>query len=222
VAILLRDQAGYDRLAARCAEVVRAATSSALVAKYERLRQDARRAEVEVNGEEPLPLGEGHARITTTRITSMIDSCLDADSRAQCALSLLTAASGADAGFLFLLSPNGPVEVARLGERALSPGIGQLLHDFIREARESESLATSVAPQTAQGSGEWTGEHGEQYRPVLLSHGVASGFAITGVALLGFAPGTPFLYPASIATELSRLLVETGDIDTPNVGTASA
>ena len=217
VALLLRDQDAYDRYAARCAEVVRAATSSALVAKYEHLRHDARRAEVDVNGEEPLPDGETQQRFSSSRLATLFGACKDADERANCALSLLAAAAGADAGFLFLLTHSGPVEVARLGGHTLGPGMGQQVADFVRDARDSEARATSIGPETAPVPVDWTGEHGEHYHPVLLSHDVATGFFITGVALLRLASGVPFQYPARSAAELSRLLRDAGDVDLPTL-----
>jgi hypothetical protein len=164
-----------------------------------------------------LPDSETQPRLTTARVTTMIEACKDADARAHCVLSLLAAASGADAGFLFLLTHSGPVEVARVGGRTLGPGIGQQIADFVRDARESESSATSIAPETAPTSPEWSGEHGELYRPVLLSHDVANGFFISGVALLRVPSGGAFQYPASTATELSRRLREAGDVDVPTV-----
>jgi tetratricopeptide (TPR) repeat protein len=218
VALLLRDQAGFDRSAARCAEVVRSATSTALVAKYERLRQDARRAEVAVNVEEPLPDGEAQQRFSTTRVNTLFSACTDPDARAHCALSLLAAASSSDGGFLFMSTRSGPIEVARLGNHTLGAGIGQQVADFVRDARDSEERATSIGPEIAPVAAEWTGEHGEHYCPVLLSHDAGGGFVITGVALLRLTANTTFQYPASTAAELSRLLHEAGDVELPTMG----
>jgi hypothetical protein len=53
---------------------------------------------------------------------------------------------------------------------------------------------------------------GERYRMVLLSHKVQSGHAITGVAVAVVAPGRRFAYPGQTASQLSKILHDSGDV----------
>ena len=53
-------------------------------------------------------------------------------------------------------------------------------------------------------------EHGERLRLVLLTHQAAR-LPITGVAVAIVKPGRSFAYPAVVATQLSRILLEAGD-----------
>jgi hypothetical protein len=48
--------------------------------------------------------------------------------------------------------------------------------------------------------------------PVLLGHPVQSGFAITGVIVAVIKPGRRFAFAGPVATQLSRILQESGDV----------
>ena len=59
---------------------------------------------------------------------------------------------------------------------------------------------------------EWRGDGTQRYVPVLLSHQVEHGLAIAGVAVLMVDGTSRFIYPAALATELSRLCHGAGDM----------
>ena len=70
--------------------------------------------------------------------------------------------------------------------------------------REEDSISTD--------NSRWTFEQKEKYQPVLLSHFSKQGFVITGLAVLHVDPDGQFDYPAEVATMISGILLEEGDV----------
>src|SRR6185503_9164996 len=103
VAIAQRDQDGFERSAARCLEICEQSDSPALKAQYERLREDARRAEigapVDFSAVENRPLGLRSAASSTA--SKRLIECVNASERARCALLLMLEETATEGGFLF-------------------------------------------------------------------------------------------------------------------------
>jgi hypothetical protein len=59
---------------------------------------------------------------------------------------------------------------------------------------------------------DWNAFSETAYRPVLLSHYGAAGHTICGVALLVVARDGAFMYPGEVATQISHVLEESGDV----------
>lgn len=62
------------------------------------------------------------------------------------------------------------------------------------------------------GNSRWTFTQGEQYQPVLLSHFSKQGFVVVGLAVLRVDPNEQFVFPSEIATMVSSIFLETGDV----------
>jgi hypothetical protein len=213
VALHAHDAEGFERYEALYNETIGAANNPALVAKAERLKRDAQRAELSAAhvGMRPLELSE---LFTVSRIVSTLDACRGVTARAQAALSLLTQASGTTEGVLYLVGEQGAFCAAQLGERAVPASIHALAQEYLAtEVKESDTTTNSGSLGTsARYDSQWAGPAGETYRPVLLSHQTSMGVVITGVALLVVQPDGRFTFPGRVATEISRRTQQTGDV----------
>ena len=152
-------------------------------------------------------------QITGSQLTSLLDGCRGAAERAQQALNVLLNSSGAAEGFLFVLSEDGPELAAKVGEPARPERVASFAREYLNaELRDQDVRTSSMMLDSAPMISEMTGIAGERYRPVLLSHPVAGGFAITGVAIAVLKPGRRFTFPGPLAIQLSRILHESGDV----------
>jgi hypothetical protein len=211
VALLLRDLDAFDEYATLFKGTVQATSNPTLAARSEKLSREAQ----DFAGR-ALPSGrwDRDERVTNSRALSMLETCHNATERAQCALSWLAQASGVTDGYLFLMSGQGPSCVAQLGIRPLPGAVSALAEDYLSaQTRECDTTTDSTAESTGQFSLQWEGGNDTQvYRPVLLSHPVRTGMAITGVVVLAIPRDTHFVHPARLATELSRRIAQSGDV----------
>jgi hypothetical protein len=143
----------------------------------------------------------------------LLDGCRGTAERAQQALHILLKQSGAAEGYLFVLGDNGPELVAKVGELSAPERMAAFAREYLNaEMRDQDVRTSSMMLDSAPMISEMTGIAGERYRPVLLSHPVAGGFAITGVAIAVLKPGRRFAFPGPTAIQLSRILHEAGDV----------
>jgi len=211
VAILANDQETFERYATLCEGVYTAAGSPTLVAKFEKLRREAQRAEVMTAVMQQRP-GELNELFTVSRIVSTLEACRGVTERAQTALNLLAQASGATEGFLLLVGDQGPFCAAQIGDRSLSPALFTIAREYLAaEAHEAQTTTNSGTDNTSGRYETRGGTLSAEFRPVLLSHATPTGLLITGIALLVVPSGGRFAFPARVATEISRRFHQTGD-----------
>jgi hypothetical protein len=210
--MILRDRALLEQHTALFKDTFKAASNPALAARFEKFSREAHGGE-DIVSAELIERLETSDWLATSRALSMLESCHGAAERAECALSWLIQSSGVTEGYLFLLTGEGPICVARLGE--------QTVPEVVRATAEKHLLAQFDEVQTMTKS-SWAfiperrlasvGEHGPEYLPVLLSHPVERGTAITGVAVLVVSEDKRFSYPTRLAIELSRRAEQMGDV----------
>jgi hypothetical protein len=213
VAILAKDAAAYETFAKRCAQQCRNSGSRALNAKYQRLVRSASSAAVHVHGSVPEHV---LATMTGTQLTSVLVGCHKPSERALRSLQLLLRRSGTSEGYLYLIGDHGPELVAQIGAGEAPAGLAGLVDEFIHVeladlAMNTRSLeGDDPAPAASTPASDST-------QLVLLSHQTSEGFAVTGAAALRVKLGESFVAPGMLATHLSRLTFEAGDV-TPVLG----
>jgi hypothetical protein len=218
VAIGAKDSPAYETYARLCADQCRAAGSRVLGAKYERLVRAATSAAVHVPDAAP---DHVLATLTGTQLTSVLVGCNKPSERAERALQLLLRRSGTTAGFLFLIGDHGPELVAQAGPNEPPLGLPSLVSEFIdRELQDRELNTRSLEAEETSASNSIgpTEDRDTHHQLVLLSHQMSEGFAVTGVAALVIEPGATFVHPGSLASHLSRLTFDAGDV-TPILAT---
>lgn len=216
VAILARDTEAYEAYARECAQQCRAAGSRVLGAKYERLVRIATTASVHVSNAAPDHL---LATLTGTQLTSVLVGCDRPNDRAERVLSLLLRRSGSEAGYLYLIGDHGAELVAQAGPNEPPLGLPSIVCEFIdAEVHERDLVTRSLEYEDVPAKNSlWPAAHGDPYQLVLLSHQMSRGFVVSGVAALVVKAGAPFAHPGSLASHLSRLVFDAGDV-TPILG----
>jgi hypothetical protein len=217
VASVAQDKASFERYAAKCAGQFASAANRALMARYATLLREARQAIAEISADietvAELEASKTHSAIAS-QITMMLRSCHTPAERSQRMLELLAQQSGVRSGFLYGVSGQTPVISAKLGHHELPARIDALAREYLfNEINEQDVTKSGEELQTTDTvNAEWTGEDGERYRPVPLSHPTDLGFAIVGLALLVIEREMVFIYPAQLASELSRFAFDSGDV----------
>jgi hypothetical protein len=212
VAALLQDTATFAQYTTLCAEQLRAGSNRVLHAKLEKLRQIALRAEMNLEAEvfEGATLTE---QLGGSQLTSMLDNCRGFPERAQQALGVVLKHSGAGEGFLYTVTENGPELAASIGECDRPERITAFAREYLDSELRDQGVHTStLAVDSMPMVSEMSGSQGERYVPVLLGHTVPSGFAITGVIVAVIQPGRRFAYAGPLASQLSRILQDSGDV----------
>jgi hypothetical protein len=145
--------------------------------------------------------------------------CDKPSERAERALSLLLRRSGTDAGYLYLIGDHGPELVAQVGANEPPLGLPSVVSEFIdSELHEREVATRSLEAEDVPAKNSlWPSGKDEQHQLVLLSHQMSEGFAVSGVAALVVKQGVAFAHPGSLASHLSRLMFDAGDV-TPILG----
>jgi tetratricopeptide (TPR) repeat protein len=209
VAIVFRDEPAFERNAALCAQQLRLGASRVLSAKYERLKQDAQRAELRLALELPELQGRTET-LSVSYLTSLLDVCRTADDRDQQVLAVVLQHCGANEGFLYRLGEDGVELSAKMGERSPASELVETVRDYLEEETRADDMCTasldpgspqSLAPApNAAGSGST--------RMLLLSHATPEGHVVTGVVVALMQRDQRFLHPGAIIAQLSRLLHE--------------
>jgi hypothetical protein len=201
IALAFTDLTGFEQHVQACQTAYCAHGHHALKAKLERLRQRALKPGNGVLTQTP----ETYA---TTRISTALERCRDAEQRARVSLSLIARQSGASAGFLFAVGSaedEAPECIATLGKLALSDELAQGVQAYIEAQLVSgETTSTGQSAEALAGQADHVDVNGQRYLPVLLSHASHGETFITGVALLARPEGARLVYPAQLAVEISR------------------
>jgi hypothetical protein len=209
VAISAKNQTDYERFSALCAQHSRGAKSRVLIAKHEKLQQAARVADVRA-AELTFTTDIGGTRMG---VTAMMLGSYKASERAHKTIDLLVRSSGTGRGYLYLLGDQGPELSAQIGELEPPDGLAAYVGEFLGAELHDRDVKTQSLEQDLDSPdiALWTSELGDRYRPLLLSHQMSSGFAVTGVAIVVETPGMPFAHPGAIVAHLSRLAADSGD-----------
>jgi hypothetical protein len=199
VAIELGDREGFARFAAATAEHFGAEKSPPLAAKHLRLMREALRRD-------PTRRLSGTEVVADAEIESVVhalEACSTEEERMARGLSLLLERAGASGGVLLR------AEEGRLVVRA-SAGDESVPEDVLAAARrfwEEQCALDDATEMTAATTSDSTSyAHGTRsYHPILLSHEVSGGLALTGLVLAMPAAAHSFRHPARLAVTLSRL-----------------
>ena len=217
VASIAHDRPAFETYAAKCAGQFASAANRALMARYATLIHEAKHAMAEIS-QSVADAADLEFQKTQTamasQITMMLRACHTPAERAARILELLVQQSGVQEGFLYGVTGQTPTIAARRAQGELSPKIDALAREYLfAEINEQDVTKSGDDLHTSSdGGGDWVGERGERYRPVLLCHPTGDSFAIVGLALLVIEPDSVFVYPAQLAVELSRFAFDSGDI----------
>lgn len=150
---------------------------------------------------------------TLSRFTSVLATCKSSGERAARGLDMLTRLSGAIGGVFYALSSGRAMPRAQVGRLVPDERIDALARGYLSSEITNENDTRVVDDATATSfTREWRGPGDVRYVPVLLSHPVKQGLAISGVAVLMIDATARFSYPGALANEFSRLCQEAGDI----------
>ncbi|MBN1654218.1 MAG: protein kinase [Deltaproteobacteria bacterium] len=216
VAIFMNDDECFSKYAERCAEQYKSGHNYALTARYEKLIQEARQAELIVSSElaQAAEFSQESARSVISTVASMLEECKGPDERAERALQLLVEKSDCAGGFLFTIQKEGPVLSAQSGNYPPPPDMDTMVKSYIlSEVEDSDdSMHRSSSIDSAlEKTVRWTEQKKERYRPLVLGHNTPRGFGITGLAVLVLSRDRVFNFPGDALTAVSKFLIDAGD-----------
>ncbi|MBN1652240.1 MAG: protein kinase [Deltaproteobacteria bacterium] len=218
VAILIDDEAGFEHYARLCADRYLAGGNSSLRAKYERLMQEARQADLAVppvhDGTLLQGLGWDTDRIyRETR--EKLAVCRDLKERADRALTILADHCEADGGYIFALQGDG---LRLLSKKNKGPAPEQLF-DIVRvyleaELKDSPEATITVADENAaQGSNPTFFLQDGTVVEFVLIHGFRQDQpVVVGVAVLIPAHAHLLLANPTLVFAVNDALLETGEV----------
>jgi hypothetical protein len=213
VALLNGDEEAYARYAALCRELYCRHKNPALLAKYQRLHQEAEKNHGFYAGDASFT-PDSYATYTGVRVVAALEYCKGVAQRAKLALTILARQSGASAGYLFTLGASGFELTAAVGgeapSQALLESAGEYLAAHMQRRPDDTTSTDSDAQDAAASLASTIIAEGRTYRTVLLSHNTDSHVAVMGVAILAVAASGAFTYPAQVANAISRFWAECG------------
>jgi hypothetical protein len=206
VAMLQADSASYERHRALCEQQLAKGANAALSAKLQRLKREARKRKLVSDA----PMLDAPRGISITAIKSRMQVCGDATERARVALALLIQQSGASEGHMYQIRREVPVWITSSGTRQPDEALHALAREYIMAEVAGGAQSTGASELSVQT--DWTVFGETPYRPVLLSHYIDGGCAITGLAVLVLPADGGFAHPGELATQISRLTQDVGDV----------
>jgi hypothetical protein len=209
VALAQGDREMFDRCVEECSTVYLQFKNPALRAKLQRLRDVA----AAKHGAAAAPRAgtpESISAAGRSRVAAMLGACRDAATRATLALTLILRESGAQAGFLFSLTPLGIECAASIGAQDPPAWLAERVREYL-EAERGDGETVSTDSETDPSRSVWAEQSGKQYRPVLLNHHSEEGVVVTGLAAVAMPKTGEFIYPADVASAISRHLAQSGD-----------
>lgn len=216
VAVLMKDSQGFETYAKRCAEQYKAGHNTALTAKYEKLIQFARQADIGI--EETLERAadgtQKTAQTFSSVITDVLSDCLGPDDRARRVIELLVQQSNGTGGYLYILKDDGPRLCAVNNASPPPEQMQSVVRDYIAaETDERKDMTMTCADLKTEPLSrfDWSLVQEQDYRLTLLGHNSEAGYTITGLAVLFVNPNEIFRYHNELITALSRSLLEAGD-----------
>jgi hypothetical protein len=202
-----------------CAEQFRAKENPALIAKWEKTEQEAHHPARGLFANMYLAAGtyDKSEQHYSQMVFEALKECDDPQERAQRMLEMLIEHSQTSQGFLYTMQRSGPALYAQVGSSHQSVEIDAMVNKYITAELDGTVDATAtnmVGDYYNRTTSEWTGQNGEEYRPVLLAHYTEKGYAVTGLAVLQIDPNKTFIYPAEIVIALSKFAFDSGDVTT--------
>jgi hypothetical protein len=215
VAIAQREDAAFERCAARCHEICEQTDSPALKALYERLREDARRAEigakVDFSPVETSPFALRSAASSTA--SKRLIECVNAQERARCALLLLLEETATDGGFLFGIRQGALEPIAAVPAGKPPEGLRESLEVILK----AEFDATSVLDPELLKAGDSPYFHQPVmdlgFEPVIIFARRETDVIIAGVAAIARTPEWRGPIQAQTLQVVGDVLVENADVD---------
>jgi hypothetical protein len=223
VGALLKDDEAFERNAKLCAAQYQAGHNRALVAKYQKLMQEARGAMMEISAE--LACAADFTQMSMiaaqTQMATLLEGCSGPKERAARSLALLIKLANCTGGFLYIMKEQGPELSATDSQQAPPPEMETLVQDRLNEEIAGEEDITQEGDDddddeqddesSLADTTDWATQMGDEYRSVLLGHNTSQGFAITGMAILVTNPRNEYIFPAETVEKVSRSLYDSGD-----------
>jgi tetratricopeptide (TPR) repeat protein len=226
IAVWMDDADAFERHVQLCAQhFTKSGGEPAVIAKYERLLQDAQQRGLSVRTHAYELLAE-HTTVTGTDSRRELHSgaralaaCASREQRIRSALELIVNAAGARDGELFLVSGDSLVLAAAtadgLGGAEQIPALQRMV-DMNGRADATEITAAFAlhGPKQPDGSPNcvW---------PLVLAHPRGGDMAIAGIVTLHFAASAPVRLPAELGNTVAAALIEAADVS-PHVINDSA
>jgi hypothetical protein len=222
IAIAARDQTAFESAAAECAKAFSFGRNPVLIARHQRLMQDAERAHLRVpafSTQAPPAYGGETVTATIDATTATVEgkpllaACNSFEERAQTVLSLATGQNASTNAMLYLVRGRVPTLVAQHGNCPDPKRIYLLVERYL-SGEIDEPMSAAINPDdlvtTTVDTSDWVGPTGTQFAPALLSHLAAGGLAITGVLVFDVEAQRR---PAdALLTQLSESLTASHDV----------
>lgn len=213
VVLLQGDGVAFDSAARRVAAQYRPGQHPGLLARYERLMDDAAAAQHAVSTELASAAKSGDEVDTgptfATALQTLLGGCQGADERAVLALQLLVERTGGRDGFLYGCRGEQPLELlAQFGKESPGSGIQQRVHEYFQEATGAGVLVASS--DGSSGSGQSTA-NADDFEPHLLWRRRDGVVMIAGVAVLRI-PRSDERLPFELLSALADALLDAGDV----------
>ncbi len=217
VAICMNDVKSFETYAQLCAAQFRAGNNPVLTAKYEKLMQEARQANLGVSTElaNAAEFTQMTAETAIASVGKAMRECRGAEQRAQCALKMLIRQGNCQSGFLYTVQKEGTLLSARVGEQAPAAEVETIVKRHLLAEIDGAGDTTMTGTDHEAFAGltyQWTDQREEGYRAVLLGHEAPEGFVVTGLAVLVPEPGKLFSFPGKMAAAVSQALLTAGDV----------
>jgi hypothetical protein len=219
LAVQMDDYDSFKTYADLLAVEFKVGTNRALSVKHAKLLEKARRQIGILNTPmlKDVDSFSIHDAKSMNELTSILLSSNGYRERARNALELLVQKSRAQDGFLYFRQQHGVVLAAQNGDVPCKAEIDEAVKECLLSEIDDSRVATMTVAQNEEDSSLtdnslWTFTQGEQYQPVLLSHFSKQGFVLVGLAVLRVDPNEQFVFPTEIATMISSILFEAGDV----------
>jgi hypothetical protein len=224
VAITRRDQEAFEAAADDCAKEFLLSRNPILVARHQRLMQDAERAHMRIppSSTQAPPLYVAETVTMTIDATTatmennrlLLTGCNTFKERIAAVLALATGQATAKDAMLYLIGDQVLKLVVQRGNCPDVKRINPLVTEFLNSELE-ESVRTAINPDdlvtVTVDTADWVGPTGAQFAPALLSHRVADGLAITGVLVFNVdAQRRP---ADTLLSQLSEALTQCKDVE---------
>jgi hypothetical protein len=206
VAVLEADAASCERYRMLCTREFAKASNPALSAKLQKLKRLAQTRQLASQA----PMLPSAEQSVLAGVNSRLRAWNDGEARARDILVLLAEHSGAIGGYLFEIRDGGPSWVASLGVHEPEAAVFAMVREYVMAEVHAGDASTGASELSVKS--DWNAFSETLYRPVLLSHYTEAGHMICGVALLVVAQDRAFMYPGEVATQISRVLQESGDM----------
>ncbi len=223
VAITMGDHSSFRTYAQLCAEQYRAGQNQALTAKYEKLMEEAQRADLRVSSDlaGAADFAQEGQR-TAAMVSTMLGACQGPGERARRTLALLVEAAGCAGGLLYTLQDQGPTLAAQQGKHQPPAQIDSLVTAYLSaevDASDDVTVTEADVADRAPTDGAWVSPDGHRFVPLVLAHDGDAGFTVAGVVVFCAHPNHKLDIPFRLLPVLSRSLLEAGDVVTARAAT---